>query len=57
MRLAYRLVFYEEKASGERWDAEIWIRNFIKGLQKSSVDGANWKWKWIQKRRSPQLKT
>ena len=26
LRLAYRLVFYDEKASGEGWNAEIWIR-------------------------------
>lgn len=26
LRLAYRLVFYDEKASGESWNAEIWIR-------------------------------
>ena len=57
MRLAYRLVFYEEKHLLRSGMLKFGLENFIKGLQKSSVDGANWKWKWIQKRRSPQLKT
>ena len=56
LRLAYRLVFYDEKASSESWNAEIWTRKIHERFAEIKRGCCELEVEWIQKRRSPQLK-